>query len=179
MGFPIRRSAGQWICAPNRSLSQLVTSFFGSQCQGIHPALFLLNRSDFPLACGRQAFSWFSFLLHVCIFRCFTMSSYPTLRISTKRFYRYSVFMVHRAFPLYKPSEICTLTHRCEALYKKRRNARQPPAFPRPHAVVSSAGWIFTVVFGMGTGVSSNRITTGQLFLISNKELTHRPLLFP
>ena len=119
VGFPIRRYEGQWICAPNRSFSQLVTSFFGSQCQGIHPALFLLNRSDFPLACGRQAFSWFSFLLHVCIFRCFTMSSYPTLRISTKRFYRYSVFMVHRAFPLYKPSEICTLTHRCEALYKK------------------------------------------------------------
>ena len=29
-GFPIRKSAGQWIFAPIRSLSQLVTSFFGS-----------------------------------------------------------------------------------------------------------------------------------------------------
>ena len=37
-GFPIQRSADRWICAPPRSLSQLVTSFFGSQCQGIHPA---------------------------------------------------------------------------------------------------------------------------------------------
>ena len=36
VGSPIRRSAGHGICAPYRSLSQLVTSFFGSQCQGIH-----------------------------------------------------------------------------------------------------------------------------------------------
>ena len=40
-GFPIRKSAGRWIFAPNRSLSQLVTSFIGSQCQGIHLVLFL------------------------------------------------------------------------------------------------------------------------------------------
>ena len=37
----IRTSAGQWIFAPHRSFSQLVTSFFGSQCQGIRPVLFL------------------------------------------------------------------------------------------------------------------------------------------
>ena len=35
-GSPIRTSTGQGICAPHRSFSQLVTSFFGSQCQGIH-----------------------------------------------------------------------------------------------------------------------------------------------
>ena len=29
-GFPIQKSAGQWIFAPYRSLSQLITSFFGS-----------------------------------------------------------------------------------------------------------------------------------------------------
>ena len=29
-GFPIQKSADRWICAPPRSLSQLVTSFFGS-----------------------------------------------------------------------------------------------------------------------------------------------------
>ena len=39
-GFPIQKSAGQWVCAPLRSLSQLVTSFIGSQCQGIRPVLF-------------------------------------------------------------------------------------------------------------------------------------------
>ena len=29
-GFPIQKSAGHGIFAPNRSLSQLITSFFGS-----------------------------------------------------------------------------------------------------------------------------------------------------
>ena len=37
----IRISAGQRIFAPYRSFSQLVTSFFGSQCQGIRLVLFL------------------------------------------------------------------------------------------------------------------------------------------
>ena len=39
-GFPIQISPDQWIFAPPRSFSQLITSFIGSQCQGIHPALF-------------------------------------------------------------------------------------------------------------------------------------------
>ena len=30
-----------WIFAPNRSLSQLITSFFGTWCQGIRPTLLL------------------------------------------------------------------------------------------------------------------------------------------
>ena len=42
-GFPIQTSADQWICAPSRGFSQLITSFFGSQCQGIRPAPFLLD----------------------------------------------------------------------------------------------------------------------------------------
>ena len=41
VGSPIRTSAGHRIFAPNRSLSQLVTSFIGSQCQGIRLMLFL------------------------------------------------------------------------------------------------------------------------------------------
>ena len=36
----IRKSADQSLFAAPRSLSQLTTSFFGSQCQGIHSALF-------------------------------------------------------------------------------------------------------------------------------------------
>ena len=36
LGCPIRRSAGHRVCAPHRGLSQLVTSFVGFQCQGIH-----------------------------------------------------------------------------------------------------------------------------------------------
>ena len=41
VGCPIRRSADRWIFAPHRSFSQLITSFIGSQCQGIHLMLFL------------------------------------------------------------------------------------------------------------------------------------------
>ena len=43
-GFPIRKSPDQCVCATPRSLSQLVTSFIGSQCQGIRPAPFMLDR---------------------------------------------------------------------------------------------------------------------------------------
>ena len=39
-GFPIRKSAGRSLFAAHRSLSQLVTSFFGSWCQGIPLVLF-------------------------------------------------------------------------------------------------------------------------------------------
>ena len=40
MGFPIRKSAGQSLFPTHRSLSQVIASFFGSQCQGIHLTLF-------------------------------------------------------------------------------------------------------------------------------------------
>ena len=43
VGFPIQISPDQWIFAPPRSFSQLITSFIGSQCQGIHPALLMLD----------------------------------------------------------------------------------------------------------------------------------------
>ena len=40
-GCPIRKSAGQWLFAPYRGLSQLITSFIASVSQGIRPAPFL------------------------------------------------------------------------------------------------------------------------------------------
>ena len=40
-GFPIQTSADHSLCAAPRSFSQLITSFIGSQCQGIRPAPFL------------------------------------------------------------------------------------------------------------------------------------------
>ena len=40
-GFPIRKSTGRSLFAAHRSLSQLVTSFIGSWCQGI-PFMLLL-----------------------------------------------------------------------------------------------------------------------------------------
>ena len=39
-GFPIRKSAGQCLFPTHRGLSQVITSFIGSQCQGIHLTLF-------------------------------------------------------------------------------------------------------------------------------------------
>ena len=50
VGFPIRISPDQWIFAPPRSFSQLVTSFIGSQCLGIHPAPFMLDHYGLPSA---------------------------------------------------------------------------------------------------------------------------------
>ena len=41
VGSPIQISADQCVFATPRSFSQLITSFIGSQCQGIRPALFL------------------------------------------------------------------------------------------------------------------------------------------
>ena len=38
-GFPIRKSVGQSLFAAHHGLSQLVTSFIGSWCQGIHLTL--------------------------------------------------------------------------------------------------------------------------------------------
>ena len=39
-GCPIRKSAGQRLFPSHRGLSQVITSFIGSQCQGIHLTLF-------------------------------------------------------------------------------------------------------------------------------------------
>ena len=41
MSSLIRISVDRWIFAPNHSFSQLITSFFGSWCLGIHPTLLV------------------------------------------------------------------------------------------------------------------------------------------
>ena len=41
VGFPIRTSTDRWLFAPPRSFSQLVASFIGFWCQGIHPMLLV------------------------------------------------------------------------------------------------------------------------------------------
>ena len=41
VSFLIRKSSDLWLCAPTRSLSQLIASFIGSWCQGIHHAPFV------------------------------------------------------------------------------------------------------------------------------------------
>ena len=56
-GFPIRKSADRSSFAAPRSLSQLVTSFFGSWCQGIHLMLFLAWTSSFFSSLSKNCFS--------------------------------------------------------------------------------------------------------------------------
>ena len=48
-GSPIRRSAGQRVCAPRRGLSQLATSFLVFLCLGIHRAPLISSSTFFHL----------------------------------------------------------------------------------------------------------------------------------
>ena len=58
MGFPIRKSTGQRLFAPHRSLSQRTTSFIASYCQGIHQMplgrLIALISNAHPSQCWRS-----------------------------------------------------------------------------------------------------------------------------
>ena len=62
-GCPIRKSAGQWVFAPLRGLSQLVTSFVASESHR-HPSCALLSFPCFLQ--GKRAFALF-----LCLFRSF------------------------------------------------------------------------------------------------------------
>ena len=65
-GFPIRKSADRSLFAAPRSLSQLVTSFVGSWCQGIHLVLFIAWTSLFAIFClsfANNLLQWKSFFL--------------------------------------------------------------------------------------------------------------------
>ena len=80
--FHIRKSADRSLFAAPRSLSQLVTSFFGSWCQGIH--LMLL-------------FAWT--FLSVILLRITWFSSFSELLEFHKTFFRlFLLFAVKRLF---------------------------------------------------------------------------------
>ena len=79
VGFPIRKSVGQCLFAANHSLSQLVTSFIGSWCQGIHlTLLFAWTSCIFPIL-------WFS-LNCLSFFEHFRSGFYWLLFAVKKRF---------------------------------------------------------------------------------------------
>ena len=70
-GFPIRISADRSLFAAPRSFSQLVTSFFGSWCQGILLMLFLAWTSFFLVLCFFLAFlAWVS---QIIVFGCLSL----------------------------------------------------------------------------------------------------------
>ena len=72
VGCPIRKSPDQWPFAPTRSLSQLITSFFASESQGIRHApllTFFMTRFKEPyLSYGASHLQSQSFLK---IYFCF------------------------------------------------------------------------------------------------------------
>ena len=69
-GSPIRTSADRGLFAAPRSLSQLVASFVGSWCQGIHLMLFI---------------AWTSFVLFSCL-------SFANNFVTMKKLFRFYVF---------------------------------------------------------------------------------------
>ena len=69
-GSPIRISADRGLFAAPRGFSQLVTSFVGSWCQGIHLMLFL---------------AWTSFVLFSCL-------SFANNFVTMKKLFRFIVF---------------------------------------------------------------------------------------
>ena len=88
-GFPIRKSPDQRLFAPPRSLSQLVTSFIGSWCQGIPLALFIAwpIENSRSLARSRLWIMQASQIVEIVIvthhlFRCCSTIKYLTLSVS-------------------------------------------------------------------------------------------------
>ena len=71
-GCPIRKSAGQRLFPSNRGLSQVITSFVGSQCQGIHLTLFFawtaVCYSPFTLSSSLGIFSFFAWASQIIVF---------------------------------------------------------------------------------------------------------------
>ena len=89
VSFLIRKSAGRSLFAANRSLSQLVTSFFGSWCQGIRPVLLFAWTS---LACS-SSLNCLSFLTNISV-----------INSSVKRFYPFCFLnLLHLSVKLYLP----------------------------------------------------------------------------
>ena len=85
-GFPIRKSAGRSLFAAHRSLSQLVTSFIGSLCQGIH--LMLLFAWTF-LTFQFSSFELLEFHKQIMI---------SVINSSVKRFYPFAFWILSSTF---------------------------------------------------------------------------------
>ena len=91
MGFPIRISADRRIFASPRRFSQLITSFFGFQCQGIHHALFFAWPSRHIALC-LMAYSIFRLLWFVFVILLRITGSMSWYFINL---FQYAVFKEH------------------------------------------------------------------------------------
>ena len=111
------------ICASNRSLSQLITSFVGSQCQGIHPMLFL----TWPFKSSTLALKSFSSLLFFLSvnsgfsqqidFEIVTLSLSPSWRQASSRFV---VYLSSLGFYIFSYATLFSFQGTAASLDKKR-----------------------------------------------------------
>ena len=108
VGCPIRKSADRRLCAPLRSLSQLVTSFFASKSQGIHHAPFVTY--SFLLFARKTLFL-------LCVFLSKMSKNFPSLS-----FYRRSALI--RLTPLRK----CCKSQATQCLSFSLKSFFLPPA---------------------------------------------------
>ena len=120
-GCPIRRSPDRRLFAPPRSFSQLVTSFIGSQCQGIRPAPFLLDFNIYTVASVYMPLDLFSYGSMIQFSRC-------------EYIYEREIFPVHIKGSRQPPA----LPHRlqCSTIGRARLNRRVRDGYgcaPRAH----------------------------------------------
>ena len=113
VGSPIQISAAHGIFAPPRGFSQLITSFFGSQCQGIRPAPFLLNLSCLPYSVTGQ-FSGLCLFLSCCsLFKCSPALMHSYIRIVLSSLLRLNCLDV---IDFHISRCVCLCRHFCFAL---------------------------------------------------------------
>ena len=103
VGFPIRKSPDRSLFAAPRSLSQLITSFIGSWCQGIPLALFLA----WPI----KAFSLYKFLLLEKSILWFSISRIMQAHIVWSLFRQNCILpnFLKNKFPFMLPSHNCII----------------------------------------------------------------------
>ena len=107
VGFPIRISAVQWLFAPLRSFSQLIASFIGFWCQGIHPMLLIAWPTIIALAynlhynAAQQSTFWILRSILVLL-----------LCLSTKRSLKCSIFALANNFHHYAAQQSNVLSLR-------------------------------------------------------------------
>ena len=146
LGFPIRKSADQFIFADPRSLSQLITSFFASESQGIPRVPFL----TFFYSCAFCA-AWYVFFIcsrfeywDLSIEITFQRSrfSYPTAHIYPyccllffnlllpicQRTYPMCRFLMRRCADYFIHLHICTSPHLHIRKWRITDSNRWPPA---------------------------------------------------
>ena len=121
--------------AAPRSFSQLITSFIGSQCQGIRPALFFTLPSFRTVSCTGilpTSVSGVYLLLDICI----------CLQIFHRCLISYSVFKVLLGTSGLEPPTSRLSGVRSNLLSYAPNKIRQPPAFPyrRQHSIIGRTG---------------------------------------